>query len=482
MRDACPIPKKLSCCQRGLVAKVGRDEMNNKGLVSQSFLFATTQTFSTQILISLLGFGSSIILARALGPEGRGAFALLTTTLSVIMTFGNLGLHISNVYHGASGHNTVADLTRNSLTIAVFVGIALVIGGIGLSYVPLVKNFLEANLIAQPMLWLVLCLIPFFLLSSYLASILLGRGYIHRYNVANIGQPALQLVFLMLFLVVFQQGLVGSIAAYMLATLGVTVIVLFWVRQLAPLKFGLERELLRKSLIYGGKANIGHIAQFLNYRLDMFLVAYFLGPTAVGFYAIAVGLAEKLWMIPSAIGTVLFPKVSAVGESKANSLTANVTRHATLLVALLALGLASLAHPLIVGVYGPAFAPSVLPFLFLLPGVVALGIGKILANDLAGRGKPGYWTIGAWGSLGMTLVLDLGLIPRWGLVGAAIASSLSYGFLSLIVLIAFKRMTGISFRDLFIVKNTDVYAYKKFLGETVKKARAWRMARGRSRL
>lgn len=456
--------------------------MNNNGLVSQSFIFATTQTFSTQILIFLLGFGSSILLARALGPEGRGAFALLITTLSVITTFGNLGLHISNVYYGASEHTTVADLTRNSLTIAVFVGIVLVIGGIGLSYVPSVKNFLEANLVAQPMLWLVLCLVPFSLLSSYLASILLGRGYVHRYNMANIVQPALQLVFLVLVLIVFQQGLVGSIAAYILATLGSTVIVIFWVCQLAPVKFGLERELLRKSLIYGIKANIGHIAQLLNYRLDMFLVAYFLGPAAVGFYAIAVGLAEKLWMIPSAIGTVLFPKVSAVGELKANALTPNVTRHAAFLVTLLALGLAFLAQPLIVGVYGSEFAPSVLPFLFLLPGVIALSVGKVLANDLAGRGKPEYWTMGAWVSLSMTLVLDLVLIPRWGLVGAAIASSLAYGLLSLIVLAAFKRMTGISLRDLFTVKNTDIQTYKRFLGEAVEKARTWRMARGKSRL
>lgn len=455
---------------------------NNKSLASQSFVFAASQTFSTQVLIFLIGFGSSIILARVLGPEGRGAFALLVTILSVITTFGNLGLHISNVYYGASDHSSVANLTQNSLTIAVLMGIILVTGGIGLSYVPAINNFLEANLIAQPMLWIVLGLVPFSLLSSYLASILLGCGHIHRYNWANVGQPAFQLVFLVLFLAVFQQGLVGSIAAYMLATLGSTAIAIYWVRQLAPVKLGLERGLLRKSLIYGVKANIGHIAQFLNYRLDMFLVAYFLGPAAVGFYAIAVGLAEKLWMIPSAIGTVLFPRVSAVGESKANALTPGVTRHATFLVTLLALGLASLAHPLIVGVYGAAFAPSVLPFLFLLPGVVSLSVGKILANDLAGRGKPEYWTIGAWGSLGMTLVLDLALIPRWGLVGAAIASSLSYGLLSLIVLAAFKRMTGISFKDLFTVKNTDIHTYKRFLSEAVEKARTWRMARGKSRL
>lgn len=453
--------------------------MNSKRFVSQNLVFAATQTFSTQILISLISFGSSIILARALGPEGRGAFALLVTILSVITIFGNLGLHISNVYHGASDRSSVADLTRNSLTIAVFVGIVLVTGGIVLSYVSPVSNFLEANLITQPMLWMVLGLVPFSLLSLYLASILLGCGHIHRYNWVNVGQPAFQLVFLILFLAVFQQGLIGSIAAYMLATLGSTAITIYWVRQLAPVKLGLERELLRKSLIYGIKANIGHIAQFLNYRFDMFLVAYFLGPAAVGFYAIAVGLAEKLWMIPSAIGTVLFPTVSAVGELKANALTPKVARHTTLLVALLALGLVFLAHPLIAGVFGSEFAPSVLPFLLLLPGVVALSIGKVLANDLAGRGKPEYWTIGAWASLGMTIALDLVLIPRWGIAGAAISSSLSYGLLSLIVLAAFKRMTRISFRDLLTMKNTDVHVYRRLFNEAIEKARAWRMAQGK---
>lgn len=130
--------------------------------------------------------------------------------------------------------------------------------------------------------------------------------------------------------------------------------------------------MLKESLRYGGKGYVGNIAQFLNYRLNIFLVAYFLDVAAVGFYVLAVGMAERLWMIPGSIGTVLFPRVAAIDKTQANQLTPKVSRHTLFIVFMLSIVLLALARPLIQLLFGTAFLPSVEPLMVLLPGIVAL--------------------------------------------------------------------------------------------------------------
>jgi O-antigen/teichoic acid export membrane protein len=64
--------------------------------------------------------------------------------------------------------------------------------------------------------------------------------------------------------------------------------------------------------------------------------------------------------------------------------------------------------------------------LALLPGVVLLGGGKVLTNEIAGRGYPHYNSINAGLALILTIALDLILIPRYGVLGASLASSVAY--------------------------------------------------------
>jgi O-antigen/teichoic acid export membrane protein len=87
----------------------------------------------------------------------------------------------------------------------------------------------------------------------------------------------------------------------------------------------------------------------------------------------------------------------------------------------------ALLGPLLISiVFGPAFSASYAPLLALLPGIVLLGGGKVLTSELAGRGYAHYNSINAGMALVLTVVLDLALIPRLGVTGAAIASTVAY--------------------------------------------------------
>ena len=109
-----------------------------------------------------------------------------------------------------------------------------------------------------------------------------------------------------------------------------------------------------------------------------------------------------------------------------NAFTPRVFRITLGLTTVGALGLMVLGKPLIQVIYSSAFISAYIPMLVLLPGVVLLGGAKVLTNEIAGRGFPQYNSVNAGLAMVLTLVLDLFLIPRHGIVGAALASSIAY--------------------------------------------------------
>ena len=128
-----------------------------------------------------------------------------------------------------------------------------------------------------------------------------------------------------------------------------------------------------------------------------------LGPSAVGIYTVAVALAELLWHLPNAVSFVIFPKASATRAEDMNRLTPRIF---ALTLGITCLGggvMALLGRQLIQTIYSDLFLPAYLPLLALLPGVVLLGGGKVLTNEIAGRGFVHYNSVNA----GLALVLTV---------------------------------------------------------------------------
>ena len=420
-------------------------------------------TFSSQILIFAVGFITSIILARTLGPTGKGVYALIILIPAVMLKLGSLGIEAANVYFVGSKQYEPKAAVSNSLISSVLLGLFLVLLFLGISYLGAFKIYLNSNQINIFYLWLAVLTIPFSLFSGFLRSIFLGKEEIITFNKINIFQTIIQLVLIVIFLMILKQGVSGAVNAYILTVLFVFVFIIFLIKNVTEIKLFFNRKMFRDSIGYGIKAYFGNLAQFLNYRLDMFLVALFLTPTAVGYYSIAVGIAEKLWMLPGAIATVLFPRISSLQDKDANNLTPRVARHTFFIVLIISLILAVLAKPLVEILFGDAFLPSVIPLLILLPGIIALGGAKTLTADLAGRGKPQFGAYAAFVSLAVNIPLNLWLIPKWGISGAAFASTIAYIIATLVVIIAFVKISGKSWNVILLIKKQDFQDYKKII-------------------
>lgn len=433
--------------------------MYRLGLRSLSHNIAVT--FSRQVGAGILGFASVAIIARIFGPGGNGAFAIVLLLPGILITFLNLGVGAANVYYLGSSQVTVRDAVR--INLVFYLGLAVV--GLVVGTAVLFRHGQELFPGVEPtLLWLALPAFPIGLLNGFLTSIFQGLQQFRIYNRILLIHPICFLVALILLALSGYRELELLITFYVLSNLITLAIAAVSVKRLyyASHTGNTVESYSKKALGYGWKVNLGLILGFLNYKADIFLVNFFMAPIATGIYVVAVTLTEKLWVISSAVSIVLLPRLSQLSSSEETRrrLTPLISRLVFMVTLISGMLLALVAYPLIKMVFGYQYSDSVIPFLILLPGAVILGVAKVWANDIAARGRPEINMYVSLVTLVANIVGNLLLIPRFGLPGAALATTLAYFICSGITLIVYVRMTANRLVDTLFVNTTDMRAFR----------------------
>ena len=289
------------------------------------FFRGTLFTFASGVLILVVGMGTSIILARALGPEGRGEFALACLLPSLIVTFGGLGIGPATAYFVARGDFPRREILGSNLLISI------VMGSIGATVGYLMIFFFRQRLfpgVNQGYLYFVLAFIPIEFFAMYTRHVLLGAQWIRKFNYVDIGQAILFLGFISFALLGIKTGVMGALICMLLTNVLTNIACFYWAKNASGgIEWTLNRTYAKQAVAYGSKVHLANILGFLNYRVDMLFISAFLGSSSVGLYAIGVGLVEKLWLVSQSASTVLFPHVSAEkDESKRKEFTPLVAR------------------------------------------------------------------------------------------------------------------------------------------------------------
>ncbi|HEU4421108.1 MAG TPA: polysaccharide biosynthesis C-terminal domain-containing protein [Pilimelia sp.] len=177
---------------------------------------------------------------------------------------------------------------------------------------------------------------------------------------------------------------------------------------------------------YGGRGQLGGLLVLVNMRLDVAILGALAGPAVLGVYAVASKYAELLRLPGLAVTYVLYPSFARRQPGDARARTRSLIAPAAWLNVAAALPLGLAAGLLLPLVYGSAFDAAVAPALILLCGLVGEGVAGLLTAYLYGVGRPGLNSLAIGVGVVVTVVGDLLLIPRYGAVGAAIASALAY--------------------------------------------------------
>jgi O-antigen/teichoic acid export membrane protein len=159
----------------------------------------------------------------------------------------------------------------------------------------------------------------------------------------------------------------------------------------------------------------------------------------------------------------LFPRTARTVQEGATEFTCLILRQVLLISCVSGILLALLSPIAIPLVFGARFAPSVPVIWWILPGTISLALGKVAASDLAGRHKTFYTSIFGVFSLVVTVVLDLILIPRMGIQGAALTSSVAYGVYGVLLLAALRYELKVRWVDLLVPSRAEFARYKRAL-------------------
>ena len=416
-------------------------------------------TITAKSILFFVLMASSILTARVLGPVGKGTLSLILLAPGLLRVLGNLGIGQANIYILGKKKYDVSEVISNTIILSFLIGSILIIGFLG-TFRFFNSFFRDINF---TFIVIALFIIPLGLFISYSFNILLGLGNVKEFNLAKLFEPISKLCLYLVVLLLFKQGVKGAVFCSLSSyTIAVCAVIYFLSRK-SKLSLFINPKLVKETLSFGIKGHLGGVCAFLNQRLDMFLVSYFVGVKAIGYYAIAVTMGELLWYIPNSISSLIFAKVASSESKNANNFTPIVCRNILFILSLGAIILLIFNKFVIRIAYGTAYYPSSEPLVILLPGIVIFSVFQVLGNDLLGRGKPLISSGAAFIALILNIILNVYFIPKWGISGAALASTISYSIASGIVLFKFLKITNNNIFNTLIIKTNDFKYYKEIL-------------------
>lgn len=407
-------------------------------MAASDFVQKVSETFTTRIMMLAVGLVTSVIIARSLGPEGRGFYAVALAVSAIGVQFGNLGLPSSNTYFVAGDRSLLPALVGNSLIVSFILGTLCT----ALAYC-IFLIWPRIAPVSGVLLLLSLSWIPFGLAYLLMQYLILGIQDVRSYNVIELGTRILSVI--LVGIVIFAN--LVTVETVFLTSLAAPVIGFAWaMRKLWPhLKAGPSPSLslFRKNIWYGFKAYIANLFAFLLIRTSLIIVKQMAGAEQAGYYSITVSMVDMIFMLPVVIGVILFPRLSAIADENEKW---KFARKSSFWTGLLMFGLSTasalLSGPMVWLLYGKEFMPAVPAFIWMTPGIVLLSINTIYMNYFASIGMPPVTIYSPAVAFVLNVALNIYLIPILGLVGASISATLTYGVMLIISIVYISRTKG----------------------------------------
>ncbi len=394
--------------------------------------------------------------------EGKGVYSLFQSDVDLLVLF--LGFTISSAI--------VFYVSNNRIKIEKLfgIGIIFVLGGaviLSLSYflIPLFfsENFLFPKGYESKFY-------HFYLLASFcvvmstsiLSSIFQGKSKFKVVNFISLFNSVLNFLTyaLIFYLSEFKQYkidvdfiLTVSIIIYLI---NIFVWAYFFKRQInimPSFSFDFKAE-IKPLFVFITIGHIAHMVNFLTYKMDFWIVQHYNGAKELGYYSQAVGFSQMFWSITNPIIVVLTPYLTSKNNNEgleAFKFFSRINFTIILILVLIAFFLSGFIFPL----YGKEFEFSVLPFRILSISIIMSCITKIFAVYIYAQNKIIYNLIAASVAFVVTAICDFSLIPKYGMIGASIATAISYTTLTVMVSYFLFFKLKVTPNNLLLVTKSD---------------------------
>ena len=436
-------PQEVVVRAPALVADAGEFRSRMGSISRQSFVY-----FAGTIFTAGAGYFFKIYLARTLGAEALGLYALGMTIIGVVGLFNSLGLPMAAArfvaaYCARRDYSQLGTFLRGSL--GLLTGVNVLLAGMVLLAGPwLAQHFYHAPKLV-PYLWAFAAIMLLGVLNLFLGQVMAGYRDVARRTIIThfTGTPANIAVAVLLISLGF--GLSGYMVAQVASGLLVLCLLAVSVWRMSPAEtrnapgLHIKREVVAfSSAAYG----IGAL-QFLLSQSDKIVLGYYLDAKRVGIYAVAMALVGFVAVALDSVNQIFSPIISELHAAENHAvlqrLYATLTKWVVILTIPLALSMSVYAHSLM-SIFGPSFQSG--------GAVVTIGAVGQLFNCAVG--SVGFLLLMSGNqaqlmkiesvSVALLIGLNILLVPRSGIAGAAIATTVTTIITNIWELVSVRRI------------------------------------------
>jgi len=408
---------------------------------------------SGSIISAVIGVLTSMMLSRALLPEGMGRYQVPLTFGILTMTVLSLGIGNSNIFFLNKHRIEHRQIVINSVWFAFAASLFLLL------VIPIVfscfRNYFGALQLSTRIIFSmgIAALLCFNLLRPILTADLKIRQEVAA-RITN------RLAILIMVGFAFLLGYLSvdtALIATSLSHVAALILVIYFLKEHFDFKISFSWKLFKETLAYGLKLFAANFAYLVNVSLGLMLVRYLMPNnfSDAGYYGRAVAICGLIMLLPASVGPLLYARWSSLsGHSRKAQVELAMRLHfaagAATVVALMVFG-----PWIIIILYGEAFLPAVPAMRVLSFGVALRCVFNVCSNLLASDGRPHITTYILILSIVVTASLTFVLVPHIGIIGAALADVIAWSLVLTIGLLLLIRIYGLELKNMLLIKKID---------------------------
>jgi len=414
-------------------------------LVGSGFVFASRMTGFAMMLVF------SVFMARALGRDVYGLISITIGIFGIMTIVGDLGMNTASARKVAlvrrSGEGAgVRQILVATLWVKAVTGATLAAAIFLMA--PAFQSLFDKPV--APLIRLVALAILFNLLGSSFQSMMRGMHRMDLYALSNVLRDVLW-VSLSVAFVLAGQGVEGAIRGYLIGQIAwfLANATIYAVLLDAPGPLWPDAVLVRELILFGIPVIAVDLMVFIYSWTDTFVLGIFRETWEVSTYNIAFGMVSMVMVVVTSVGTTVFPIFSERSVDRSpDGLTALFSRLTRLVIVAVfpLLSFIAVLGPFVVLVYGRQYSQAVFPLIVLVVWGYLRPYGGIGASLLTALARQRYVMYATAAVAGLNLALNLALIPPYGMMGAAVASTASMVLGSALILRFLAHLDGVRAR------------------------------------
>lgn len=406
--------------------------------IQWSFISLAISSFANLLL--------RIVLGKKLGPSGLGLYTIVFTVYMFGMQFAGFGIGSSLIRYIATYHDNlpkIKELFSSGILMSIISG--SVMGVLLYLLSGIISNQFFHNPQMTNLLRLTAFCFPFIAVQKVVVGTLNGLKEMKLYAIVNIVQNASVMIVSYFLVILLKMDVMGAVIGLVIPTILVGLFSLIFTKNFFVQPNKLMNPVLKEISWFGFYVVLANSIGMINTQVNSLFIGHFMNETQVGYYAVAAIFVQGVTLLPHAIQAVTTPSIAIYygkGElTKIRQLIKKTVFKTYEIIVCISFILVISGKFLITLLFTDEFLPAYLPLLVLLIGYTISAAYVSLGGCLSSIGKVSIVFKLSAICAGLNILLNIGLIPRFGLLGAASATSISLIFTSLINFYYLRRYT-----------------------------------------